>query len=185
MSVLIVRSGKHRGRKLRLPKRFERIVIGRSGECQVRLNHEGVSPEHCLLSDRGQGLVARDLGSQTGTFVNEERIEGERTLKPGDVLRIGPVQLQLAPESSEEHAGPQTSAAKAHPVDEDVIVDWLLEGGGPALAGERPTTAGQTTAAPPTAVPKPPKKFASLAEEAADIIRRWKEMESQRTQPES
>ncbi|NOX56340.1 MAG: FHA domain-containing protein [Planctomycetes bacterium] len=185
MSVLIVRSGKHKGRKLRLPERFHQIVIGRSEGCQVRLNHETVSSKHCMLSNRGHGLVVRDLGSDTGTFVNDERVEGERTLKPGDVLRIGPVLLELAREKPGGQVEPHASTAKPHAVDEDAIVDWLLEGSGPERPEEPSASAGQSTVAPPNVIPKPPKKFASLAEEAADIIRRWKEMQSQKSQPEN
>ena len=184
MAVLIVRSGKHKGRKLRLPGRFQQIVIGRSERCQIRLNHETVSSEHCALSNRGHGLVVRDLGSQTGTFVNDEPVEGERTLKPGDVLRIGPVLLQLAPETSAGRAEPHASTTKADAVDEDAIVDWLLEGGGAERPEASSASAGQGAAAQPSVIPKPPKKFASLAEEAADIIRRWKEMQAEKSRPE-
>ena len=185
MSVLIVRTGKHKGHRLRLPDRFERIVIGRSERCQVRLNHEDVSPQHCLLADRGQGLIARDLGSRTGTFVNDERIQGERALKPGDVIRIGPVQLQLVAETAERREESREPGVRAHPIDEDAIVDWLLEGSGPGGAGEPPPPGGETTAAKPSVLPKPPKKFASLAEEAADIIRRWQQRQEKQSQTES
>jgi pSer/pThr/pTyr-binding forkhead associated (FHA) protein len=40
-------------------------------------------------------VVLRDLGSTNGTFVGDERVEGERTLAPGDAIRIGEVSITL------------------------------------------------------------------------------------------
>lgn len=36
-------------------------------------------------------LVVRDLNSSNGTYVNGERISGERELVPGDLLTVGDV----------------------------------------------------------------------------------------------
>jgi hypothetical protein len=48
----------------------------------------GVSRLHCEVLLRNGELVLRDLSSY-GTFVNEQKVAGETTLKRADVIRIG------------------------------------------------------------------------------------------------
>lgn len=48
----------------------------------------GVSRAHCEIGLRNGELRLRDLSSY-GTFINEKRVSGEETLRPGDVIRIG------------------------------------------------------------------------------------------------
>lgn len=48
-----------------------------------------VSGTHLELCRDGKILMLRDLGSQNGTWVGDERVEGERVLQPGDEIRIG------------------------------------------------------------------------------------------------
>jgi predicted component of type VI protein secretion system len=40
-------------------------------------------------------LAIRDFGSKNGTVVNGQRIVGERELKPGDRLTIGPLEFEV------------------------------------------------------------------------------------------
>src|SRR5262249_48354026 len=50
-----------------------------------------ISRRHCHIEHRGDRWVLRDLGSTNGTWVNEERIEGdmEHELCTGDRIRLG------------------------------------------------------------------------------------------------
>jgi pSer/pThr/pTyr-binding forkhead associated (FHA) protein len=66
-------------------------LIGRGEECYVRPNSEWVSRQHCLLDVTRFGATIRDLGSRTGTLVNGNRLMGERLLKTGDVVEVGPM----------------------------------------------------------------------------------------------
>ena len=54
---------------------------------------------------RGNEVVVKDLGSTNGTFVNGEKVT-EMVLKPGQILRLGQVELRL-----ETGAGPSTPSA--------------------------------------------------------------------------
>ena len=69
--------------------------IGRHDDCQIRIRSSQVSRRHCELFEEGNKLILRDLGSSNGTFVNGKRVLGQQTLKPGDVLTIGGVTLQV------------------------------------------------------------------------------------------
>lgn len=72
------------------PLSGEKTVIGRRQDCQLRIPTKDVSRQHCVLMIDDTSLVAKDLGSSNGTFVNGKRI-AESELKPGDRLRLGPV----------------------------------------------------------------------------------------------
>jgi ABC transport system ATP-binding/permease protein len=68
------------------------LVLGRAG-CEIVLDQPLVSRRHAELAWQGDRHVLRDLGSQHGTWVNGVRLEGPRTLAPGDVVQIGTFRL--------------------------------------------------------------------------------------------
>lgn len=71
------------------------LVVGASVDADLRLHDNAVSRKHAriLLSDDEARIV--DLDSRNGTKVNGERIEGSRSIEPGDTISIGEVTLIL------------------------------------------------------------------------------------------
>lgn len=83
------------------------VLVGRSGDCNLKMTHLQISRYHCLLERRGDKLMIRDFGSKHGTFINGKLIgkrpsgmsaeEGKEqkfdtvTLKDGDALELGKV----------------------------------------------------------------------------------------------
>ncbi len=65
------------------------VVFGRSGDTQVALEDDSVSPIHALLEERDGKVFLSDLGSQTGTYLSGKRIL-ESEIKSGEEIRIGP-----------------------------------------------------------------------------------------------
>jgi FHA domain len=67
------------------------LKIGRLPENQLVVNDVKASPLHAEIRPAAMGHILVDLGSTNGTFVNEQRLvpQTPRTLKVGDVLRIG------------------------------------------------------------------------------------------------
>ncbi len=90
---LILQNSRHSGmrRALTLPM----TLVGQATGCDIRLNVETVQPLHCVLLPTPTGVILRDLGSESGTFVNDERIT-TCLLRQGDLLRIGPFEFQVA-----------------------------------------------------------------------------------------
>lgn len=76
-------------------------TVGRSKECHILIPDGSVSRHHCLLLVHGAEVIVRDCGSHNGTFVDGVRINGQRPLKSGQVLRFGQIEAQVAfhPES--------------------------------------------------------------------------------------
>jgi pSer/pThr/pTyr-binding forkhead associated (FHA) protein len=67
------------------------LKIGRDPMCELCLSHDDrVSRLHAELENVGEVWTVADHGlSRNGTFVNEERVTGQRVLRDGDVVRIG------------------------------------------------------------------------------------------------
>ena len=66
------------------------VVIGRQEACGIRIPLPEVSRRHVAITQSGAKVVAKDLGSANGTYVNNTRVT-ETTLEPGDHLVVGPV----------------------------------------------------------------------------------------------
>jgi transcriptional regulator with AAA-type ATPase domain len=72
-----------------LPRqRQARVVLGRSGECDITLPGQEVSRQHAELRREGHVYIARDLGSRNGLFVGGVRTT-QAMFARGDVLRVG------------------------------------------------------------------------------------------------
>ena len=65
------------------------IRIGRAPEMDIAIDNVSVSREHAKVFRTEDGWSVKDSGSANGTFVNGERLEGDRPLGPGDEISIG------------------------------------------------------------------------------------------------
>jgi adenylate cyclase len=63
--------------------------LGRHPNNSIQLLDKIVSKEHCLVEQRGEHFVLRDLGSLNGTFINAQRVNGEQLLRHGDEIALG------------------------------------------------------------------------------------------------
>ena len=64
------------------------ILIGRSSQAQIQIDHESVSRRHARILLSESGVALSDLGSTNGTYVNDEAIT-ERGLGNGDLIKVG------------------------------------------------------------------------------------------------
>ena len=76
-------------------------VIGRGSECDITVEDTGVSRKHLELRVTRNGVIATDLGSTNGTFVEGHRITAA-TLLDGNTLTIGRTHILFwySPESA-------------------------------------------------------------------------------------
>jgi pSer/pThr/pTyr-binding forkhead associated (FHA) protein len=88
---LLLRDGDGSQRIVGMPPDRDRLVLGRSTDCDVALDWDGkVSRLHAELERVGAEWVLADDGlSSNGTFLAGERVRGRRRLRDGDVLVLG------------------------------------------------------------------------------------------------
>ena len=78
-----------------------RYTIGKRTDADLSIATDAaVSGMHVLLERAGAVWCVRDLGSRNGTFVNGERLFGERVLRDGDEIIVGRTRLMFGGESS-------------------------------------------------------------------------------------
>ena len=77
-----------------IPVTTGKFVVGRSRECDVRVDDGNVSRRHFeLVQDGPTTWVVADLGSTNGTEVNGQRVSGRKRLDDGDRITIGGTEL--------------------------------------------------------------------------------------------
>lgn len=81
------------------------VRIGRDQDCELRLDGEEVSREHCQLRIEGQVVWICDDSSSNGTYVNRRRLRGELQVEHGDAIQIGPHLFTLSVEREPHESG--------------------------------------------------------------------------------
>jgi pSer/pThr/pTyr-binding forkhead associated (FHA) protein len=81
------------------------LVFGREAGCDVVVSGKDVSRRHAEIMATPKGYVVVD-SSTNGTFVNEERVEGQRILARADMIRLGDEQFRFYAEVASATAAP-------------------------------------------------------------------------------
>jgi len=72
------------------------IVVGREVGLDLSLVGETtVSRRHAQLVRNGNEVILRDMGSTNGTYVNGQPVQGDATLRSGDVVQFGSVRFRF------------------------------------------------------------------------------------------
>lgn len=87
------------GTRTVVPFSSDEIVIGRATDGVAwRLPDRDVSRRHARFTHANGTIFVEDLGSLTGTWLNGERIDSRRRVRPGDLVEIGAFDLVVLPE---------------------------------------------------------------------------------------
>src|SRR2546425_12660262 len=78
--------------------KVDKTTIGRVEDNTFQISEPSVSSHHCEVLVRGSDVVVRDLNSTNGTYINGEKVT-ESVIKPGQVLRLGQIEMRLEPEA--------------------------------------------------------------------------------------
>jgi len=100
--ILIFLHGPMAGK--RIPIDRDELTIGRSDTNDVVLDDKLVSRLHAIVMRRGDVVLVEDLGSNNGTYVQDERLHAIRQLHDGQTITIGTsrVMFEDASASGEE-----------------------------------------------------------------------------------
>ena len=72
----------------------EKTTVGRVEDNTFQIAEPSVSSHHCEVLLRGKDVVVRDLNSTNGSYINGEKVT-ESVMKPGQILRLGQVEMRL------------------------------------------------------------------------------------------
>jgi two-component system cell cycle response regulator len=92
-ACLIQYSGDSLGRRYILDS--PEVTIGRSSTTGIVIPDASVSREHAKCIAVGNSIEIEDLKSSNGTFINDQRVEGRRSMRDGDILRLGSILLKF------------------------------------------------------------------------------------------
>ncbi|HSI03846.1 MAG TPA: sigma 54-interacting transcriptional regulator, partial [Myxococcota bacterium] len=93
------------------------LVIGRSAEADVRVDHESLSRKHAVLSVKASVLAIRDLESANGTKVRGKRIDAgvDVPLRVGELVELGGVALVVRPRKKTGTRAPAGEVVRVDP----------------------------------------------------------------------
>ena len=129
-------------------------MIGREADCQIRPKSRSVSRRHCLVHHQGDGVRVFDLGSTSGTTINNKKIAPKSwvNLEDGDLLRLGKIGFHLRLGQTEHPARPRIPLFQARlgkrltsPVSSILQMRWTERNGtrkSAANIGSPPTVMG-------------------------------------------
>src|SRR4026207_1108616 len=115
--------------------KVDKTTIGRVEDNTFQIAEPSVSSHHCEILLRGSDVVVRDLNSTNGTFINGEKVT-ETVLKPGEILRLGQIEMRLETEATA--AAPPSKKPADHTIvmqQRGVKIDELEQAARPAGFG--------------------------------------------------
>jgi uncharacterized protein (TIGR02996 family) len=108
------------------------VFIGR--QYPIGRTENTLSRRHAVVRREGERFVVEDLGSTSGTYVNDVNIHGARPLVNSDLIRCGQLLLRFVEESVPPSRAALLEAVHAAPDDDAprlVYADVLAEAGDP------------------------------------------------------
>ena len=96
------------------------MTIGRLEDNLFQISEASISSHHCEIHRRGNDLLVKDLDSTNGTFINGKKV-AESTIKPGQILRLGQVEIRLETK--------ETAAMAASNTQRDLEQTRVMSGG--------------------------------------------------------
>jgi len=112
-------------------------VVGRSKNCDVQIDEQGVSRRHCEVLLSEEGVTVRDLGSSHGTWINSRRVTGHERLGDGVLVSLGTRGPHFEVINAIVHGRPVLGAAP--------VSVWPETADGGAPAGGAPGSGPQRT----------------------------------------
>jgi len=102
---IVYRDNRNNLTAVTMGEREKRLAVGSKG-CEISIEGRSVETEHCEFEWDDGVLVVKDLNSESGTFLNDEPVEGDETLRNGDVVVVGRARLRVVRGTSDDMEPP-------------------------------------------------------------------------------
>jgi pSer/pThr/pTyr-binding forkhead associated (FHA) protein len=90
---VVIEPKQHRGRTYTLSNA---LTIGRLDDNDIIIDDDTfISSHHARIEVRPEGVWVVDLKSTNGSFVNGQRLTGERSVRKGDRIQVGSTVLEM------------------------------------------------------------------------------------------
>lgn len=89
---LVVLNGEAAGRYHGLSR--PKAMIGRTAAADIQVKDGNVSRQHALIAGQAGRFLLVDMGSTNTTLVNGQPVRAPRPLVPGDVIRVGDIEMR-------------------------------------------------------------------------------------------
>ena len=90
---VVIEPKQHRGATYNLSSV---LAIGRLEDNDIVIDDDSfISSHHARIEIRPEGAWVVDLGSTNGSFVNGQRLTGERSVRKGDRIQVGSTVLEM------------------------------------------------------------------------------------------
>ncbi len=99
--MAILQTTNREGKPVTHEIRGREYMIGRAITCDLVLTDTTVSRRHARVTRKEDGYFLEDLGSQHGTFLNDERIQTSAMLAHGDRIELSGIKLKFLDNSRE------------------------------------------------------------------------------------
>ncbi len=106
----------------------ETTTVGRVSDNAFEIPEASVSSHHAEFLLRGTEVLVRDLNSTNGTFINGDRVT-EATLKPGQILRLGTIELRLESGEAAAAAKQKQTLSQTNVIPQGVKLDEISSSG--------------------------------------------------------
>lgn len=108
----------------------KRYTIGSAADNHLVVADDSLSPLHARLLTKDNALYLKDNNSDTGCYVNEQRVT-EKQLLPGDTIRLGSVEFEIL--------DPRESISQQALADDMIPPKWSLVADSSWLSGQEYT----------------------------------------------
>lgn len=133
LAYLVIRDGTKWSDVFRLvPGRT--VTIGRASTNHIVIKEDQASRQHAELFFSEGNWVVRDLQSRNGTVLGKEKVEGDKQLAAGDIIRIASTQLAFVHDLSKAYSSPNAPVVRNADKGEETVVGFEVSRSGDPMS---------------------------------------------------
>jgi predicted component of type VI protein secretion system len=127
MAKLVVLTEGMAGRAIELTA--GKTTIGRVEDNIFQIPEPSISSHHCEVLLQGSEVKIHDLNSTNGTFINDQPVTEEAVLSPGQILRLGKVEIRLETAAAAAGLAPAPTTPVPGPAKKPIDRTVAMSGG--------------------------------------------------------